>query len=88
MDNTILAQEEKNFADNMQIVAKAHDELLQRLFGEVPQDVSTMTVSRERYTEVMEKIQKEYGLTEGNPALVLFVFEQLSRSPKFEEDEV
>lgn len=82
-----LNQAATEFEDAMQIVRKAHDELLKRLFGKVPEDVSSMIVSRERYTETMKEIQKEYGLVEGNPVLMLFVFEQLSRSPQFEEED-
>ena len=82
----ITSQNAQKFEDAMQAVRKAHDELLRRLFGEVPEDVGSKTVSREKYTEVMKEIQKEYGLLEGNPDLMLFIFEQLSRSPKFEED--
>lgn len=74
-----------DFADSMRVVAEAHDELLKRLFGEIPEDVGSMVVSKEKYTEVMKEIQREYGLVEGNPDLMLFVFEQLSRSPQFEE---
>ena len=75
------------FASVVALVSGAHDELLRRLFGEVPKDVRSLVVSRERYTEVMKDIQKEYGLGEGSPNHMLFVFEQLSRAPKFKEDE-
>jgi len=83
---SILNQAANEFEDAMQTVRKAHDELLKRVFGKVPEDVSSMIVSREKYTETMKEIQKEYGLVEGNPDLILFVFEQLSRSPQFEEE--
>jgi len=76
-----------DFVNAMILVSKAHDELLRRLFGGVPVNVKFLAVSREKYTEVMQDIQKEYGLGEGSPNHMLFVFEQLSRSPRFEEDE-
>lgn len=77
----------QDFANSIALVSTAHDELLRRLFGEVPADVGSQTVLREKYTEVMKEIQKEYGLGESSPNHMLFVFEQLSRSPKFKEDE-
>ena len=75
------------FASSVILVSRAHDELLRRLFGKIPEDVGSLVVSREKYTEAMKEIQKEYGLGESSPNHMLFVFEQLSRSPKFKEDE-
>jgi len=84
---TATDEDYAEFASSVTLVSKAHDELLRRLFGEIPENVGSLVVSKEKYTEVMKEIQKEYGLGEGSPNHMLFVFEQLSRSPKFKEDE-
>jgi len=84
---TATDEDYAEFASSVALVSGAHDELLRRLFGEIPADVGALVVSKNKYTEVMQEIQKEYGLGEGSPNHMLFVFEQLSRSPIFEEDE-
>ena len=79
---------ERAFNAAMKKAHEAHNDLLKRLFGEVPKDVGSMVVSREKYAGTMREVQKDHGLIEGNPDLVLFVLEQLSRSPKFEKEEM
>lgn len=75
------------FIKSMRRVAKAHDELLLRLLGSVTEP-ETYVVSRKEYTEAMKSIQHDFDLVEGDPDFVLFIFEQLSRSPRFyPEDE-
>ena len=73
------------FKKSMQRVAKAHDELLRRLFGFVPDEPATYVVTRRKYTKAMKSVQKDFDLIEGDPDLVLFIFEQLSRSPRFDK---
>ena len=77
--------EAQEFETSVKRAYDAHDKLLQKLFGYVPKNPGELTVSREDYTVAMEAVQKETGLIEGDPDLVLFVLEQLSRSPKFSE---
>lgn len=60
----------------------AQDNLLKKLFGFVPEHPGDYSVSRKVYVKAVKEIQKEFHLEEGNPKLVLFVLEQLSRSPK------
>ncbi|OLN28960.1 hypothetical protein [Desulfosporosinus metallidurans] len=71
------------FQESMQRVAKAHDKLLQRLFGFVPDQPETYVVSRKKYTKAMKSVQQDFDLVEGDPDFILFIFEQLSRSPRF-----
>ena len=74
------------FEASIQRAARAHDELLSRLFGYVPQTPSELVVSREDYTIAMQSVQNDFGLVEGDRDLVLFILEQLSRSPRFMND--
>lgn len=74
------------FEASMQRVVRAHDELLRRLFGFVPEKPGDYVVRREDYARVMESVEQDFGLEEGDPDLVLFVLEQLSRSPRFAKD--
>ena len=71
------------FIKSMRRVAKAHDELLLRLFGLMTNEPETYVVSRKKYTEAMKSVQSDFNLIEGDPDFVLFIFEQLSRSPRF-----
>lgn len=70
---------------SMQRVAIAQEELLRRLFGFVPDQPENYVVTREDYTKAMKSVQKDFDLVEGDPDLVLFILEQLSRSPRFVE---
>lgn len=40
-------------------------------------------MERKVYTKAMKEVQIEFQLEEGDPRLVLFVLEQLCRSPRF-----
>lgn len=71
------------FQESMQRVTKAHDKLLQRLFGFVPDQPEIYVVSREKYAKAMKSVQQDFDLVEGDPDFILFIFEQLSRSPRF-----
>lgn len=79
-------KEAQQFNDSMARVKSAQDELLKKLFGSVPDNPGEHVVTREAYTKAMKDVQAEFGLVEGDPDLVLFVLEQLSRSPRFEND--
>lgn len=81
--NTEECEEVDPFIKSMQRVAKIHDELLKRLFGFVPDKPETLVVSRKKYTKAMKSVQQDFDLVEGDPDFILFVFEQLSRSPLF-----
>lgn len=83
----IVILEGTEMAKSMRKVSQAHDELLERLFGFVPDVPGEYTTTRAQYARAMREIQKAYGLTAGNPELALFVLEQLSRSPKFKEED-
>jgi hypothetical protein len=81
------AQDMKKFEDARAKATMAHDEILERLFGSVPDNPSDFTCTREEYDEAMEAVGEKYGYNAGNPDLVLFVLEQLSRSPRFSASE-
>ena len=81
--NTEECEEVDPFIKSMQRVAKAHDELLQRLFGFVPDKPENLVVSRKKYAKAMKIVQRDFDLVEGDPDFLLFIFEQLSRSPRF-----
>lgn len=78
---------EKEFEASRKRVYEAHDTLLKKLFGYVPGDPENYTVTRSAYKEAMHEVQDEYQLVEGDPDMVLFVLEQLSRSPRFIDEE-
>lgn len=65
-------KEMDEFTTSMQRVARAHDELLRRLFGFVPERPGDFVVRREEYARVMESVAQDFGLEEGDPDLVLF----------------
>lgn len=77
--------EADQFRMSMRRVAIAHDELLRRLFGFVPDQPRAYVVTREDYAKTMISVQRDFNLLEGDPDLVLFILEQLSRSPRFVE---
>jgi len=52
------------------------------LFEFVPQRPGDYVVERKVYIKAMFEVEQETQLGEGDPRLVLFVLEQLSRSPK------
>ncbi|MFZ3132215.1 MAG: hypothetical protein WA125_14260 [Desulfosporosinus sp.] len=84
VDNNDVSQDD--FVRSMQRAAEAQDELLRRLFGFIPQHPDHHYVDRERYIKVMNSVVQDFKLLSGDPDLVLFVFEQLSRSPRFYDD--
>ena len=71
------------FQKSLKRVAKAQDELLRRLFGFIPDQPETYVVSREKYAKAIKSVQQDFDLVEGDPDFILFIFEQLSRSPRF-----
>lgn len=72
-----------DFNNDMRYVYAAHDSLLTKLFGFVPENPGEYFVERKVYIKAMREVQKDFQLEEGDPRLVLFVLEQLSRSPRF-----
>jgi hypothetical protein len=84
--NKAQNQEIKDFEDMRQKVAKAHDSILEKLFGFIPDNPGDYEVSREDYKKAMEEVEKEFNIKEGDEAFLPFIFEQLSRSPRFKEE--
>ena len=80
MDN--LEADINNFEKNRQHVYDAEDALLKKLFGFVPDWPSDYSINRNVYIKAMLEVQKDFKLEEGNPILILFILEQLSRLPK------
>lgn len=85
-DNSI---EMKEFEIARKKAFDAHNALLTKIFGSVPEDPSKLITTREVYTKAMKEVEKEFNIAEGgDPSeVMLFMLEQLSRSPKFEEEE-
>jgi hypothetical protein len=81
------AQEMKAFEDARLKATKAVDTLLQKLFGSVPEKPSDFVASRADYKKSMEEVEQEFGYTDGNPDVILFILEQLSRSPRLTDTE-
>ena len=81
------AQDIAEFEIERQKACTAQDALLIRLFGTVPAVPGDFETTREEYEKAMLSTEVEYGYTAGNPNLVLFVLEQLSRSPRFSASE-
>ena len=73
----------RKFNEDISYVSAAHDNLLKKLFGFVPENPGDYFIERKAYTKAMKEVQQEFQLEEGDPRLVLFVLEQLSRSPRF-----
>lgn len=67
--------------------AEAHRELMVRLFGEYPEDISSRKISRSRYTEEMQTVQQKYDLQEGHEGFLCWVMYLLGdgKTPQFEE---
>lgn len=86
-NNAASGGESEEFRASMQRVVRAHDELLRRLLGFVPERPGDYIVTRRDYAKAMQSVQKEFGLVEGDPDFILFVLEQLSRSPRFVNEE-
>ncbi len=73
--------------EQLQKIQKVHDEFLMELFGEVPDNLKDKKVTREQYNEAKAKIEKKHGLMQGHPAYMLWVLQQLGKSPwVYEED--
>lgn len=68
-------------------IQKAYDEFMIELFGEVPKDVSLMTVSRSGYTKAMQDVQTKYSIKQGDPDFIEWLFTLIGRSPMIIEDE-
>lgn len=79
----VTKEDIENFNKDRKYVYAAHDNLLKKLFGFVPENPSDYFVERKAYAKAMKEVKKEFQLEEGDPRLVLFVLEQLSRSPRF-----
>lgn len=92
MNTEQLKNDAVDFNKSRKRVYEAQDALLTKLFGYVPDEPGCHFVTREAYTKAKIEVQKEFGLVEGDSDLVLFVLEQLSRSPRFldepEEDKL
>jgi hypothetical protein len=86
MKDRVLTPAEE-FERSRKRVYEAHNALLTKLFGSVPDQPYKHEVTRKVYKQAMEEVKKEFGLEEGDPDLVLFVLEQLSRSPRFSDEE-
>ena len=71
-----------NFEKSRRHVYHAQDALLKKLFGFVPDRPGDYSIARNVYIKAMLEVQKDFELEEGNPILILFILEQLSRSPK------
>lgn len=69
-------------------LGKVHDELLHEIFGKIEGDidVSTVCVRRGVYTKAMKKVQDKYGLRQGHPDFLEWVFTCVGRSPIIIED--
>lgn len=85
MENKKLNPQEQ-FERSRKRVYDAQDDLLTKLFGSVPENPAEFEVTREEYIKAMDEVKAEHGLQEGDPDLVLFVLEQLSRSPRIKEE--
>ena len=72
----------KSFNNDIRYVSIVQDSRLKNLFGFIPVHPADYIVDRKAYIKAMIKVQQEFQLEEGDPRLVLFVLEQLSRSPK------
>lgn len=68
-------------------ILSAHRELIIELFGREPDELSSESVTRTTYTEAMKKIQRRYGLEQGHPDFLEWVFTCVGRSPRIVEDE-
>lgn len=70
-------------------ISEAHEELMYRLFGSdiTEVDPTTLSVSRKKYDKKLKEVQKEYGLKQGHPQFMEWVFTCVGRSPIIVEDE-
>lgn len=60
----------------------AYNEFMEELFGTVPTQPAQEFVDREKYREVMIKVQKRYGLEQGDPDFLEWVLTLVGRSPQ------
>jgi hypothetical protein len=67
------------------LVTKAYNDFMTRLFGEVPKEPREHEVTREQYTQTMQDVQKFYGITQGHPGFLEFMLTMVGRSPKIIE---
>lgn len=74
-------------------LTKAYNDLMTRLFGEVPDEPRLQSVDREVYAAAMRDVQDEYGLELGDPDFLEWLLILVGRSPALttsegeEEDE-
>ena len=69
------------------VIPAASEAFLIELFGSVPDDVQEKTVSREDYTKALHKVQDDFGLKQGHPEFISWVFALLGNSPQIEGEE-
>lgn len=81
--NKVPDKDTQEFEASVNRVSRAHNALLTKLFGFVPENPGEYIVSHKEYIKAMEEVQQEFRLVEGDPDFVLFILEQLSRSPRF-----
>lgn len=69
-------------------INQAHEELMTELFGKFYREKQEpLMVERTTYTRAMETVQKKYGLRQGHPDFLAWVFTCVGRSPMIIEDE-
>lgn len=68
-------------------INKAFEEFMIELFGSVPEDIASQKVNRSEYMEKMKKVQEKYGLKQGHPDFVGWLFTLIGRSPIIIEDD-
>lgn len=79
----ISKEDIENFNNDMRYVYVAHNKLLKKLFGFVPENPSDYLVERKVYAKALKEVQKEFHFEDGEPKSTLFVLEQLIHSPRF-----
>lgn len=67
-------------------INQAHEELMIELFGSVPEENALNIVTRSEYTRAMQKIQDKYGLKQGHPDFLGWVFTCVGHSPLIVEN--
>lgn len=77
----------------MNTINEAYEAFIYELFGSTKKELddkgltpSSMTVTRKQYTEAMHKIQDQYGLKQGHPNFMEWVFTLVGNSPTIIED--
>lgn len=74
----------QDFELSIKRASEAQDALLQKLLGQVPNNPADFEVTKSAYKEAAAIIEREYNFTESEG--VLFLLEQLSRSPRIAEE--